>query len=138
MDLWVEGTGYAGIVASRGGGLAPTSLEVEGCTLAGDTEVGVLAFDAGTELALVDARVWGTLPDGIRAFGYGISVKDGAALTVEGCEVAGNSALGVLAHDSGTPMAIRDSAVTGASPGPSQLGAAELRPYDWSGQVEGM
>ncbi len=88
---------------------AGAELRAEGCDSTGNTGVGVLVSDPGTAVTLVDTRILDTQQGGDEGFGYAIQVSDGATLTAEGCELAGNATLGVLAGDPGTVVALADT-----------------------------
>ena len=94
------------------------TLTATGCTVQGNTDVGVFAGESGTTVDLVDTEVLDTLPDpdGIR--GRGVSVVEGATLTAVGCTVRGNADAGVYASDAGTTVDLVDTSVLDTLPGP--------------------
>ncbi len=123
QDTLPDGSGHFGDGIYVGEGAA---LTAEGCDLVGNTELGVFAVDLGTTVALVDTRIRDTLPAGNGDFGCGVQLQSGAALSLEGCELAGNSSAGIVAWDSGTRVAIRDSCIVGTFAGYSEKGAAAV------------
>ncbi|MFH1463471.1 MAG: right-handed parallel beta-helix repeat-containing protein [Pseudomonadota bacterium] len=115
-ELRVEGSAYVGVGAFRGTAAAPSDLVLEGCELAGNTAAGVVAFDPGTEVTLVDTRILDTLPNGDGEYGFGIAVLGGASLRAEGCELTGNTTAGVLAIDGSTEVALLETSIRNTLP----------------------
>ncbi len=116
LDTLPDGNGEFGLGIQVNGG---ATLTAEGCELAGNTGVGVGIIDAGTVVSLVDTVVRDTQPHAGGESGYGIQVESGAMLTVEGCELAGNVVVGLLAYDPGTQVELRDSSIRTTSTGSS-------------------
>lgn len=112
-----EGVGGDGIWVQAGASLAGA-----GCTVRGNTESGVAAFDVGTTVSLEDTEVSDTLPSPDGNFGRGIDVEDGATLSATGCTVVGNTEAGVLAGGAGTTITLSDTVVSGTLPQPSGAG----------------
>ncbi len=79
-----------------------SKLSVEGCELAGNRVEGIFATGSGTEVALTDTTIRGTLPDSSGCFGQGIVLSGGASLSAVCCELVGNSMAGIEAWDAGT------------------------------------
>jgi len=96
----------AGITAQWGASLSATDSVVDG-----NAHIGVLAYDADTTVQLTDTQVSATQPDVDGSFGYGVGVQGGAAITLTGCTVEGNTALGVLAADAASAAQLIDSTV---------------------------
>ncbi len=94
------------------------TLRATGCTVRGNTDIGVFAASAGTLAELRDTTILDTAPSPDGTGGYGIAVQDGASLTATGCTVEGNTALGVSAGSVGTVVELDDTEIlaTGASP----------------------
>ena len=87
------------------------SLDAEGCVVRGNTSVGVKVVHSGTSATLRETTVEDTQSDENGYGGYGISVKEGASLDAEACELSGNKATGVVAGDSGTTVTLRDTRI---------------------------
>jgi hypothetical protein len=91
-------------------------LLAEDIEVIGNTGVGVLVFDPDSSVRLLRALVEGTLPREDGSVGYGVSVQGGATLTAEACEIAGNTALGITAAQSGTRATLLDTIVRDTQP----------------------
>ena len=104
------GTGD-GIVVMRGAALAAT-----GYTIQGNTQDGVGIGGRGTTADLVDTQVLDTARNPSSGGGQGVSVQEGAAVTITRCTIQGNSHRGVLATDDGTTVELVDTAVLDTSP----------------------
>ncbi len=113
QDTLPDENGFHGYGIQVGGG---ANLEAESCEVAGSRMAGVLAYDSGTTVALRDTAVRDTRPDGNGEFGFGILGETGASLEVEACELTENSAVGVLARDAGTTVALRETSIQGTLP----------------------
>ena len=108
------------------------ALSAESCNLEGNTPVGIQVRDAGTEVALLDVSITGTLADESGVFGSAINVFGGGRLEAESCSLLGNAGVGVVASESGTTVVLRDTVIdqtqsteayTVAVGGSAQLGA---------------
>ncbi len=104
-----DGNGEGGFGIQVSGG---AELTAEGCVLEANTGVGAEARDAGTRLSLGDTIVRGTLPTADGEGGHGLQSLFGAALAVEGCEVDGNTRLGIVAGHHGTEVLLIDTTVS--------------------------
>lgn len=94
------------------------ALTATGCTVQGNTDVGVFVGGAGATVNLVDSVVAGTQPSPDGSGGVGIAVQDGATLTAVGCTVQGNSEAGVYVSDAGTSAYLEDTAALDTEPSP--------------------
>ncbi len=112
---------YIGLAAYSG-----ATLTARDCLVSGNTIEGIMAAGAGTRAALVDTVVRDTLPSLDGRFGYGIEIQAGAILRAQGCEVVGNTAVGLLATDAATQVAIRDSIISGTTSGMGEKGMVAL------------
>ncbi len=112
VELGLDGNGNSGVGVFRGTATAPSELVVEGCEIEGNTAVGILAYDSGTEVSLLDTTIRDTLPRSDGGGGYGIDVHDGAVLRVEGCDLTGNTTAGLVAYDPNTVVSLVDTAVS--------------------------
>ncbi len=101
-----EGDAGVGLLAQEGAALTAT-----GCTVQGNTGLGVQASGAGTTVDLQDTDVVDN-PD------IGIQMSDGAALTAAGCTVQANTGAGIWAGDVGTTVDLQDTVVLDTHPGP--------------------
>ncbi len=106
-----SGEGAFGIQVAEG-----ASLIAEACEVRGNTGIGVAAFDPASSVSLRDTSIEDTKPDENGEGGYGIQVKKGASLDVEGCEVRENTNAGMLAYDSGTSVTLRETAIEDTQP----------------------
>ncbi len=100
-------------------------LEVEGTTIADNVEVGVIVGNSGSELRLRDSAVLETALDQWGDSGHGIDVLDGARLFVEGCRIAGNRNVAVLATD-GAAVELHETLVEDTAPGSQGTGGQGL------------
>ncbi len=115
-ELRVEGSAWVGILARRANQMAPTQLTVDGCEIVGNTTVGLMLGDSGTEVLLHDSTIQDGQSDDSGSFGHGIEVCTGATLQVENSELSGNAFLGMLASDSGTTATLRNTAIRDTEP----------------------
>ncbi len=104
------------VPGSSGGGYGifvydGAKLSGEGCELSGNADLGLAANDAGTSVVLVDSTIRDTLPDSTGRFGYAIGMADGAALSLEGCELVGNTSIAASAEGPGTELTIMDTTI---------------------------
>ncbi len=86
-------------------------LEAEGCVFAEATTVGISASDDGTSVVLRGCVVRDTRAGDSGQYGFGLMVLDGAALRAEGCEVRGNTGLGLAASELGSEVVLIDTDV---------------------------
>ena len=114
-DSAVAESEYIGVVAYQAGILA-TALTMEGCEVRGNTSAGVVALYSGTSVTLRETSIVNTQPDENGEIGYGIMVWGGASLDAEGCEVRGNTSVGVFALDSGTAVTLRETTIEHTQP----------------------
>jgi len=115
----VLGAGADGRGIEVGGG---AHLGATGCTVAGNTTVGVIALNAGTTVDLVDTLVLDTAPSPYGSGGGGVWAEDGAALSATGCVVRGNTQVGVAALGGGTTVHLADTVVQDTAPSPDGSG----------------
>jgi len=95
--------------------IGSSEVEVSGLTLSGSHHIGVLAGSGTTTIR--DSAVLGSDHGGVVAYQAG---SDATALTMEGCDVRGNTAIGVLAQDSGTSVTLRETAIEDTQPDGSE------------------
>jgi len=93
------------------------SLEAQACLVSGNTSVGVFAQDSDTAVALRETFIQDTRPDASACFGSGLAVGDGASVEAEACQIAGNTATGVIATGAGTSVALQDTIITATQRG---------------------
>ncbi len=91
--------------------LGGASLTARGCEVAGNIARGINTQGQGTQVALLDSVIRENLPDEGGERGLGIDVSDGAVLTAAGCDVVGNTTVGIMAHDPGTQVTLEDTVV---------------------------
>ncbi len=102
---WEEGQG---IEIHSGAG-----LRVEGCDLVGNRYYGLGARGEGTEVAVLDTMVRGTLLGGRGDYGFGIQAASGAALSVQRSELVDNRSAGLIASDPSTRVTLLDTTIRG-------------------------
>ncbi len=110
VDLEVAGSANHGLKAYTGT-TTITQVRVESCVLSGNSTVGLVAQGSSTGVTLVDSTVSDTRPDGDGAFGYGITVDEGAELSAHRCDLDGNAVLGLYAHGTGTEVALESTSI---------------------------
>ena len=102
------------IDASEGGGSTPgiyvavnaSEVEISGVTVSGSQSAGVAVGSGAAKIrdtAVVESEYYG-----IVAFQTGIHPT---ALTMEGCEIRGNTTVGVLVYGSGTSVTLQETAI---------------------------
>ena len=111
-DTQPDGYGQLGCGIQVYGG---ASLVAEVCNIEGNQAAGVIALEADTLVTLRDTTIQGTLPNE-KGGGYGLEISDGASLVAETCEIAGNSADGVLAVGSGATVSLRGTCIRDTQP----------------------
>lgn len=92
------------------------TLTAAACTVEGNTGVGVLAFDAGSSIDLVDTHIVDTrvAPDGTG--GHGIEVQTGAAIRLTDCTVRGSTEHGAIVKGAGSILDLLDSSILDTAP----------------------
>lgn len=98
------------------------SVQLDGSVVVGNSNAGILAYDAGTSVILVASTVQGTLANAGGMLGYGLDLQDGAEVTISDSEISGNTGAGIFATGAETTVAltgttVRDTAVTTAGLG---------------------
>ena len=91
-------------------------LELEACELSGNAAAGIIACETDTTVMLRETTIQDTQPGESGDGGYGIEVYGGANLEAEACEVSANTRVGVLVSESGTTVALRETAIQGTLP----------------------
>ncbi len=94
------------------------TLTANGCTIQGNSGVGVFVAGAGAVADLVDTGILDTRPSPDGRYGVGAWVELGAALTGSRCTVEGNTGDGVFASGVGSTVALQDTAVLNTLSGP--------------------
>ncbi len=102
--------------------LAPSSVEVENCTVSGNRYVGVVAYDSGTTVSLAETTIQGTLPDQFGDYGMGIDAALGATVTAARCTLVSNRQAGIRAVNSGTQVTLEDSLISSTTPRSNGVG----------------
>ncbi len=120
-----DGTGGGGIGVAAGAAFTAT-----GCTIQGNTEVGVAVMNSGTSVDLVDTTIFDTSPAPDGTYGRGVNVEDGAALTATRCTLQRNTTVGVYATGFGTTADLVDTEVLDTSPSPNGNGGAGIQVQD--------
>ncbi len=106
------------------------SLEAEDCEVRRSTSTGAKASGSGTSVVLRETSLRDTRPEESGKGGLGIEVRDGADLQAEGCEIRGNSSTGLLAYDSGTAVALRETIIADTQPDETGGGGFGIQLYD--------
>ena len=113
-ETTIEGTKAVDTEAGYGNGIDMqfgASLYAEACTLSENTAAGIFAKDPGTTIHLQDTLIEKTLPDETGMNGYGLLLRNGAHLTMQGCEISENTAAGLVAAESGTSVTLHHTAI---------------------------
>ncbi len=105
-------------------------FDAEACVVRGNTAAGLTAYDSGTSITLRDTVIEDTKPDESGENGQGISVYEGANLDAESCDVRGNTVVGVVAADSGTSVALRETNIEDTQPNQNGQGGQGISVYD--------
>lgn len=85
-----DGSGGRGLDVEDG-----ARLSASGCSIVGNTEVGVLAIGRATEVHLVDTEVVETRRGRVTAVALGVAAQAQAVVTATGCRVEGTAGPGV-------------------------------------------
>jgi hypothetical protein len=87
------------------------------CRLKGNSEVGILLGQTGTEVVLRDVEIWNTQAWADGGPGVGLLVQAAGTLSGRGIRVVGSSSVGVQVLDPGSKAVLRDLVVqqTGGS-----------------------
>jgi len=107
-----DGTAGTGVAVGREARLDATRLNIDGSHY-----VGLFIDGLGTEVAVADAVIHGTLPrdsDGI--FGRGVSTQNGARLNIARLVVADNHDVGMASVGADTVTVLEDVVVEGTLP----------------------
>ncbi len=101
------------------------SVQAKSCVVMRNAAVSIQVGGEDTEVALADTMVQDTRRNLDGSAGHGIEIEDGATLSVQGCELAGNAAMALAAKDYGTRVALVDTVVRDTQfDGNEQLGYA--------------
>jgi len=92
------------------------TLIAESCEVTGNRSAGVIASATDTTVVLRETSIQDTQPKGNGERGYGIDVFNGADLTMEACEVLGNTGVGVFAEELGTTVTLRETSIRDTQP----------------------
>jgi len=122
-DEW----GFAGIGLDAFDG---ASLSAEGCTVAGNSQDGVLASGSDTTVTLVETTVRDTRPDPEGQGGFGVVVYGGATLDAEACTISDNAAVGVFVADDGTAVELRETTIRDTLPAGDGFGGYGIQVSD--------
>ncbi len=87
-------------------------LVIQSSEISRNNLIGVAAGGFGARLELEGTSIRGTLPDEEIGLGYGLQLYGGAEARIDGCEISGNTTLGVMLGEPGTHMAVRDSIIS--------------------------
>ncbi len=116
--------GY-GVMVDDGGRLTAVGSEVSE-----NVQVGIAVLDSDTEVSLERCTLRDTMPSSEGEFGYGLMVLDGAKVDLNGCEIVGNTRIGVVGNNPGTRISIRGSTVRDTLPGPDGEGGLGISVHD--------
>ncbi len=110
QGLLAEGNAVSGIFIRRTT-LAPTVVNVDGCDVVANEGGGIVAYDSGTDVSLIDTVVRDNVPDDVLNVGYGLDVWNGASLSAVGCVITGNAQVGVAIDGEGSAVSLSDTVV---------------------------
>jgi hypothetical protein len=117
LDTLITGTvprpdGYGGFGIDV---YAGATLRATGCTLQGNTGLGVLVDGAGTQVELENTGILDTLESPAQSadgpLGRGIQIQEGASLTAIGCTVQRSAQIGAAIKDVGTVAVLQDTSI---------------------------
>lgn len=113
VDTWVTGTlatpdGRSGRGVDVEDG---ATMTLTGVTVEDSVELGAFAEGVGTSLTLSGSTVTGTTPGAPDAVAMGVRGQQGAAVLLDGCDVAGHEGIGVIAGGAGTTLELVDTTV---------------------------
>ncbi len=117
-DCVVQDTQWDAL-GERGFGLWAYSgarIEASGCELVRNRAAGVFFGGMDTELVLESTVVRDTLPEADLHHGKGVYAAEGGKLLLEGCEVVGNTTMGVEVAYAGTQANLVDTVVRDTLP----------------------
>ncbi len=127
-DLAVVGSEYIGIAAFQEGAY-DTMLELESCEVLENELAGLLLYDSGTSVTLQGTSITDNQPDGNGNYGYGIAISSGATLSATASEIAGNSAVGLLAYEEGTRVTLQETIIQDTQPQRNGSGGYGIQVY---------
>jgi len=125
-----NGEGGLGIDVSDG-----ANLVAEACAVRGNTLVGLNTYCSGTSVTLRETAIEDTKPGESGKYVVGIHVSEGASLDTERCVVKGNTGTGVFAHDSGTSVTLRETAIEDTQSEEDQASGFGIYVYDGASLV---
>ncbi len=105
-DLSVERSATVGLFFYRASMASPLSVDLRCSRVVGARGAGVWVYGLGAEVSMQGCDLLGTSPHPDGVYGVGVAVNDGARLTVQGGEIAGNAGLGLGVNDPGTEVAM--------------------------------
>ena len=91
-------------------------LEATSCVVEGNSDIGIGAFDEGTEVVLQGVEVRDTQLSPAEGWGRGINVHGGARLAASSVVVEGNAAVGVFADGEETEVTLQQVEVRDTRP----------------------
>ena len=97
----------------RAGGGSTTVLR--DCVIEGNADVGVAAFEKGTQIDIANTLVRNTKPAG-SGFGKGVLAVEGSGVTVSDSLIEGNTEAGIVGLHSGTNLVVQNSVILDTKP----------------------
>lgn len=118
LDTLPDSAGDFGRGVTVGEGAMLTAAD---CSLRGNTQVGLHAEGAGTEVELSNTEILDTAPTPNDVGGVGLYAAAGAVVTATGCSIQGSTEAGIYAIDAGTVLTLSDTRVLDTSSNASGL-----------------
>ncbi len=117
----VVGGGGMGMIASYGGVIEATGVEITQCVASGTSVVG-----PGAEAHFVDSRIADGAGDDQGRYGRGLDVYEGGLVTGQGLILESNSDLAVLVSDTDTHVELVDSTISSTARGVEGAGGTGI------------
>ena len=108
-----ESTAGYGVSVQEG-----ASFSATGCTIAGNSGIGVGVTGSGSVAVLSDCEVLDTIAEPNATLGHGLDVADGAVLTATECVIGRSAETGVLASGAASVVTLVDSTISDTLPRP--------------------
>ncbi len=118
----------------RGASIARGALTVDGCEIAGNTSVGIIAGDMAPQLTVRNSVVSGTVPAEDSTLGVGLLLGDASEVRVSNSVLSDNWQ-GLLAVDDSTEVIFEDTTIRGSSCGLECTSAYGVLAYEGAGLV---
>ncbi len=111
-DMSLLANGYSGMYAANWYSV-PVTLTMEDCLVAENIGAGFLLYNTDAVASLSNVVIRDQQPGTWQQPGIGVLVTDGASLTMDGCELAGNrnQGLNIQQDEGSTSVVLRDTVI---------------------------